>query len=44
MGQAVLAFVQWEGQEGTEPEGWMRHVQSGRRRPGGDPTQEYINP
>jgi len=27
-----------------EPEGWFRHVESGRRRPDGDPKKEYINP
>jgi hypothetical protein len=28
---------------GEEPEGWFRHFESGRRRPDGDPEQEYIN-
>jgi ferrous iron transport protein A len=26
----------------TEPEGWFRHVETGRRRPDGDPEKEYI--
>jgi hypothetical protein len=39
---AVSALVQIE--EGKEPEGWFRHVETGRRRPGGDPSKEYINP
>lgn len=26
-----------------EPTGWKRHGSTGRRRPGGDPAQEYIN-
>ena len=26
-----------------EPSGWHRHPNTGRRRPDGDPTQEYIN-
>jgi hypothetical protein len=30
----------WDGQ--GEPNGWYRHVQSGRRREGGDPAKEYI--
>jgi ferrous iron transport protein A len=29
--------------EVVEPEGWFRHFESGRRRPGGDPDKEYIN-
>lgn len=30
----------WDGQ--GEPEGWYRHPQTGRRRPGGDPAQEQV--
>ncbi len=26
-----------------EPNGWHRHPDTGRRRPGGDPFKEYIN-
>lgn len=38
-------FEAWEALrfEG-EPEGWHRHPDSGRRRPGGDASQEYIDP
>jgi len=32
----------WDGE--GEPTGWMRHPASGRRRPGGDETKEYVNP
>ena len=32
----------WDGT--GEPEGWMRHPSSGRRRPGGDPAQEHVRP
>lgn len=32
----------WDGT--GEPDGWMRHPVSGRRRPGGDPGKEYVNP
>jgi hypothetical protein len=34
------AAVGWDGK--GEPEGWCRHVQSGRRRPGGDPSKEFV--
>jgi hypothetical protein len=39
---AVEAAKTWDG-EGDPPVGWHRHVTSGRRRPGGDPTKEYVN-
>lgn len=39
---AVAALAEIE--EGKEPEGWFRHVETGRRRPGGDSSKEYINP
>lgn len=35
----MAAMQAWDG---SEPEGWIRHLASGRRRPGGDPAQEYI--
>jgi hypothetical protein len=43
--QAKAALVNWglakfEG----EPQGWHRHPRSGRRRPGGDVSREYVNP
>ncbi|MDR3406351.1 MAG: hypothetical protein P4L99_27955 [Chthoniobacter sp.] len=41
---ALLAFEAWSGNAGTEPEGWIRHPESGRRRPDGDATKEYVNP
>lgn len=28
---------------GIEPTGWHRHPATGRRRPDGDPTREYVN-
>jgi hypothetical protein len=37
---AVNAARRWDGE--GEPEGWVRHPVSGRRRPGGDPGQEYV--
>lgn len=33
------AALGWDGN--GEPEGWYRHVFSGRRRPGGDPAKEH---
>jgi len=39
---AAMAFVAWSGNMGTEPDGWIRHPKSGRRRPGGDATREYV--
>lgn len=37
---AVCALLEWEGP--GEPEGWFRNHRTGRRRPGGDASQEYI--
>lgn len=37
---ALLALTEWDGQ--IEPDGWHRHPDSGRRRPDGDGTKEYI--
>jgi hypothetical protein len=40
---AVAALEAWaRNHYGGEPEGWMRHPYSGRRRPDGDPAQEYV--
>lgn len=41
---ALKAFVAWSGNQGTEPTGWIRHPESGRRRTDGDPAKEYIVP
>ena len=38
---AKAALDAWNGE--GEPQGWHRHPQTGRRRPDGDPEQEYIN-
>lgn len=32
----------WDAEPGTEPAGWHRHPDTGRRRPGGDPTREHV--
>lgn len=37
---AIDALEVWDGE--GEPAGWMRHPRSGRRRPEGDPAQEYV--
>jgi len=39
---AAMAWIKWSGNAGTEPEGWIRHPRSARRRPGGDATREHI--
>jgi hypothetical protein len=39
---AFKALDAWDGE--GEPEGWHRHPTSGRRRPEGDVTQEYVAP
>ena len=39
---AKAAFAAWNGE--GEPTGWHRHPATGRRRPGGDPAKEYVNP
>lgn len=36
---AWRAALGWDGE--GEPEGWYRHPESGRRRPGGDAAKEY---
>jgi hypothetical protein len=37
-----VAALGWDGKD--EPEGWYRHPQSGRRRPDGDPSKEFVRP
>jgi hypothetical protein len=41
---AVKAMVEWNPDTELEPEGWIRHPGSGRRRPDGDKTREYVSP
>lgn len=40
--RATDALEQWNGT--GEPQGWVRHPQSGRRRDDGDPSKEYLQP
>lgn len=39
---AFVAALAWDGT--GEPVGWMRHPDTGRRRPGGDPAAGYVHP
>jgi hypothetical protein len=44
IGAALTALFDWAGKDfAGEPLGWHRHPDSGRRRPGGDPGEEYVN-
>jgi hypothetical protein len=38
--QAIAELYLWRPREQPEPAGWIRHMPSGRRRPGGDPKLE----
>lgn len=40
---AVAAAEKWDTETEKEPCGWFRHIETGRRRPDGDPAKEYIN-
>lgn len=42
LGTAVAAAHVWDGT--GDPDGWHRHPMTGRRRPDGNPDEEYINP
>jgi len=39
--QAIEAAKVWSG-EGDPPDGWHRHIATGRRRENGDPSKESI--
>jgi hypothetical protein len=41
---ASEALDAWDGGEGTEPTGWHRHPDTGRRREDGDPAREEVRP
>lgn len=41
--EARTALESWDGAYDTEPQGWHRHPPTGRRRPNGDASQEYVN-
>lgn len=40
----AFAFTHWSGDRDSEPEKWVRHMPSCRRRPGGDPELEHVSP
>ena len=40
--QALVALAVWDPDEQADPDGWLRHIPSYRRRPGGDATKEEI--
>jgi hypothetical protein len=42
-GLAWRAALVWDG-KGDGPPGWWRCYATGRRRPGGDPAKEYLQP
>lgn len=42
--RAVIEAILWDPAVDREPNGWKRHPPTGRRRPGGDPDQEYVEP
>lgn len=39
---AVMALANWDTEDAAEPEGWFRHPFTGRRRPDGDKSREYV--
>lgn len=40
--EALAALIAWDPSTDQEPDGWIRHVGSGRRRPNGDASEEYV--
>ena len=42
--EAVMEAASWDPAIDAEPSGWFRNPQTGRRRPDGDPSKEYIAP
>ncbi len=41
---AVIAAREWNPLQQKEPQGWLRHPTTGRRRPDGDAAKENIAP
>lgn len=41
---SVIAALAWTGSPDTEPGGWIKEVGTGRRRPDGDATREFVSP
>ena len=42
LAEAILAFMEWDKANDSEPKGWIRHLPSNRRRPDGDEEKEYV--
>lgn len=40
---ALSGMMDFDPAKQKEPEGWHRHASTGRRRPNGDRSKEYIN-
>ena len=40
VGEAIIALLNWNGE--GEPDGWFRNPSTGRRRPDGNKSQEYM--
>lgn len=40
--EAWRSALGWDGK--GDPEGWVRHIETGRRRPDGDAEREYVRP
>lgn len=40
--RVIAAAIAWDGGENTEPDGWIKEVTTGRRRPNGDASREYV--
>lgn len=41
--EAINAMQAFDPVRDEEPDGWFRHPQSGRRRPDGDKSKEYLH-
>lgn len=39
---ALVAYRAWNPLEAPEPQGWVRHPRTGRRRANGDPSTEVV--
>lgn len=39
---ALTCARAWDAEPGTEPTGWHRHPDTGRRRPDGQPALQYV--
>ena len=43
MDEATKSMNEYIPESGIEPQGWKRHPFSGRRRPNGDASKEWVN-